>query len=47
LSSIGDGNDRWFALLAGEFDLAAGKDDSVFDFKYGFAGIAFDVHLTA
>ena len=36
-----------FALLAGVIDLAAGRDDSVFDFEYGFADLTFDVHLIA
>jgi len=47
LYSIGGGNAKWFALLAGVIDLATGRDDSVFDFEYGFADIAFDVNLTA
>jgi hypothetical protein len=35
------------ALFAGVIDLAAGRDDSVFDFEYGFADTTFDVHLAA
>ena len=36
-----------FALLAGVIDLAAGRDDPILDFEYGFADTTFDVHLAA